>query len=48
MKDGKLSIDSDIEKEIAQAFENCQIALTTAGGDGWSQVSPAIDGLRIV
>lgn len=37
MKDG-LSISKDIQKEIAQAFENCQVALETAGGKGWSQV----------
>lgn len=39
---GGLAIDSDIKKEIDQAFENCQVSLETAGGKGWPQVGPLI------
>lgn len=31
-------ITKDLEAEIAQAFENVDIALKDAGGKGWSQV----------
>jgi hypothetical protein len=28
----------EINAEIDQAFENCEVALKSAGGKGWSQV----------
>lgn len=31
-------ITKDLEGEIAQAFQNVQVALEAAGGKGWSQV----------
>lgn len=45
LKDGKIEFYRDINKQIDQAFENCQVALESAGGKGWSQVSPT-SGLR--
>ena len=35
-------IPKDLDKQIAQAFENCEFALKDAGGKGFEQVS---DGL---
>jgi enamine deaminase RidA (YjgF/YER057c/UK114 family) len=33
-----ISIPSDLDAEIAQAFSNVELALKTAGGEGWKQV----------
>lgn len=33
------AVDPDINKQIDQAFENVQLALVTAGGQGWVEVS---------
>lgn len=35
-----MAIPSDLEDEIDKAFANVDLALRTAGGKGWSQVSP--------
>jgi enamine deaminase RidA (YjgF/YER057c/UK114 family) len=36
------AIDTDVSKQIDQAFENVDLTLKDAGGKGWSQVCPCV------